>query len=196
MNPNLNHRAVLSSAFALIFVARLDAVVLPSAFVLSGQSDKAAGAIQAHRLPEHTLAPEQISEPAPAQYRTVVSPDGKTVRQIPIVAPTPEPVRATDFRSGVYLRTAVGGFLADDYDAGGGLDDQHFSSAQISSRAGFRFTAAVGYKFTDWFALEFESGVLYNEIHEVIIEDPKPTDDNEEGNSVVIGEDDIKDPDQ
>lgn len=198
MNPTLCHRVILSATLAVAFAAKLDAVVLPSAFVLAGQAGKAADTFQAtgqHRLPEHDLAPEQISEPAPTEYRTVVSPDGKTVRQIPIVAPSPVPIRATDFRSGVYLRAAIGGFLCDDYDAGG-FGDQKFASAQISSRAGVRFTGAVGYKFNDWFALEFESGVLYNEIHEVILDDPKPTKDNESGNSVVVGEDDIHDPDQ
>ncbi len=202
MNPTLLHRVALSSALAIALASPLGAVVLPSAFVMSGQSDNAAGAFRAtgaHRLPEHTLAPEQVAQPsasAPVRYQTVVSPDGKSFQQLPIVEPTPAPIRATDFRSGVYLRTAVGAFLADDYDIGGGVHNQKFSSAQISSRAGFRFTGAVGYKFNDWFALELESGVLYNEIHEVIVEDPKPTKSNKGGESVVIGEDDIHDPDQ
>lgn len=200
MNPTSTLRVALSSVLALAIASPLGAVVLPSDFVMSGQSGNGAGAFRAtgvHRLPEHDLAPEQIAEPsAPVRYQTVVSPDGKSFQQIPIVAPTPAPIRATDFRSGVYLRVAAGGFLADDFDTGGGVYDQKASSLQISSRAGFRFTGAVGYKFTDWFALELESGLLYNEIHEVIVEDPEPTKSNEEGSSVVVGEDDIKDPDQ
>lgn len=201
MDPRLISRVVVPSALAVALVARLDAVVLPSDFVLAGQAGNAAGALKAtgaYRLPEHNLQPEQIEEPAPAtatRYRTVPSADGKSFQQIPIVEPAPAPVRATDYRAGVYLRMAAGAFFADDYDTGG-FGDQQFSSLQINSDVGFRFAGGVGYRFNDWFSLEFESGFLLNEINEVIIEDPKPNTGNREGSSIVCGSDDINDADQ
>lgn len=199
MRPRIYSRVLLSSALSIAIGGAANAVVLPSDFVLSGQANNAANALKAtgpHRLPEHTLTPEQAVVPVvPVHYRTVPSADGKHFEQIPIVEPAPAPVRATEFRSGVYLRVGVGAFFADDFDIGG-FGDQKFSSLQITSDAGFRFSGAIGYKFTDWFALELESGFLVNEVSEVIIEDPKPTDDNEEGNSIVAGSDDITGSDQ
>lgn len=172
-------------SLAVASATQLQAVVLPSNFVLSGNTDNAAAALRAsevyqmpHQNDEHHLIPYSPQHHKPQNLRTEST------------------ARASDFRVGPYVRTALGAFLCDDYDAGGGLNDQKFSTAQIASRAGFRFTAAAGYKFFDWFALEFETGLLYNEIHEVIIDDPEPTRDNEEGNSITYGEDDIKDPDQ
>jgi len=199
MRPRLFIRVLFSSAFLIALCGTAGAVVLPSDFVLAGRANSAADALKAtgpYRLPEHTVAPEQIEVPAaPVRYRTVASADGKHFEQIPIVEPAPAPIRATDFRAGVYLRMAAGVFFADDYDVGG-FGDQKFSSLQITSDAGFRFAGGIGYRFNDWFALEFESGFLVNEVSQIIAEDVKPTNSNEEGNSITAGSDDITDADQ
>jgi hypothetical protein len=184
-------RAGLAVLATLAMSAPLKAVVLPSNFVLAGNADKAASEFQATETREQPQ-PQQMSHQYDEQHLIPYSPEHHKPQNLR----GENTVRASDFRTGWYVRAAAGGFLADDFDAGGGLNKQKFSTAQISSRAGFRFSAAAGYRFADWFNLEFESGILYNEIHQVILDDPKPTKSNEEGNSVVIGEDDIKDSDQ